>query len=122
LKFKLDENFGNRTQKIFELFGYDVQTVRAEALQGAPDQILYEICCQEQHCLVTLDLDFADVIRFPPQKIRGIVVIRVPKNPSLSLLEKMVQQLLQKTIELSPESNLWIVEAERIRIHQNPDN
>ncbi|MCJ7532909.1 MAG: DUF5615 family PIN-like protein [Anaerolineales bacterium] len=122
MKFKLDENFGNRTQKVFELFGHDVQTVRAEALQGAPDQILYEICCQEQHCLVTLDLDFADVIRFPPQKTRGIVVIRVPKNPSLSLLEKMVQQLLQKTIELSPESNLWIVEAERIRIHQNPDN
>jgi predicted nuclease of predicted toxin-antitoxin system len=122
LKFKLDENIGNRTQKVFELFGYDVQTVRAEALQGAPDQILYEICCQEQRCLVTLDLDFADVIRFPPQKTGGIVVIRVPKNPSLSLLEKMVQQLLQKTIELSPESNLWIVEAERIRIHQNPDN
>jgi predicted nuclease of predicted toxin-antitoxin system len=122
LKFKLDENFGNRTQKVFELFGYDVQTVRAEALQGAPDQILYEICCQEQRCLVTLDLDFADVIRFPPQKTGGIVVIRVPKNPSLSLLEKMVRQLLQKTIELSPESNLWIVEAERIRIHQKPDN
>ena len=84
--------------------------------------MLCEICCQEQRCLVTLDLDFADVIRFPPQKTGGIVVIRVPKNPSLSLLEKMVQQLLQKTTELSPESNLWIVEAERIRIHQNPDN
>ena len=68
MKFKLDENFGNRTQKIFELFSYDVQTVRAEALQGAPDQMRYEICCQEQRCLVTLDLDFADVIRFPPQQ------------------------------------------------------
>ena len=83
--------------------------------------MLCEICCQEQRCLVTLDLDFAEVIRFPPQKTEGIVIIRVPKNPSLSLLEKTVQQLLQKTTELSPESNLWIVEAERIRIHQNPD-
>lgn len=33
MRFKLDENFGTRTQKLFEGLGYDVETVRNEGLQ-----------------------------------------------------------------------------------------
>ena len=67
MKFKLDENFGTRTQRIFRAAGHDVQTVRDEGLQGSSDQHLYDVCRFEQRCLVTLDLDFADTIRFQPQ-------------------------------------------------------
>jgi len=87
VKFKLDENLGARTQQIFQAAGYDIQTVRQESLQGVADWRLYEICREEQRCLVTLDLDFADVIRFPPEKTGGIAVIRLPRNPSLHMLE-----------------------------------
>jgi len=73
MRFKLDENFGGRTQGIFAATGHDVQTVRAESLQGASDQQLYAVCCTEKRCLVTLDLDFANVTRFPPENAGGIV-------------------------------------------------
>ncbi len=119
MKFKLDENFGGRTQHIFVATGHDVQTVRAESLQGASDQQLYAVCCAEQRCLVTLDLDFANVTRFPPEKTGGIVVIRVPRNPSLALLESLVRQLLQAIAQMSVERQLWIVEVGRIRVHQS---
>jgi predicted nuclease of predicted toxin-antitoxin system len=118
VKFKLDENFGTRTQRIFEVAGYEVHTIRQESLQGATDQQIYEVCCREERCLITLDLDFSDVIRFPPQKTGGIVVIRVPRNPSLSLLESLVKQFLQAVEKMSIEKQLWIVEVGRIRIHQ----
>ena len=84
MKFKLDENFGTRTQQVFEAEGHDVQTVRMQGLQGSSDAHLFEVCGSEQRCLVTLDLDFADVIRFPPSLSNGIVVIRFPRNPSLA--------------------------------------
>ncbi len=87
MKFKLDENFGTRTQHIFRVKGHDVQTVCSQRLNGCPDQRLYEVCCAEQRCLVTLDLDFTDVLRFPPSKSYGIVVIRISRNPSVTLLE-----------------------------------
>lgn len=103
---------------LFESAGYDVQTVRQESLQGATDGQIYEACCQEGRCLVTLDLDFADVLRFPPQKTGGIVVIRVSRNPSRSLLETMVTQFLQTVRQMSVYKQLWIVEIGRIRIHQ----
>ncbi|MFZ3091454.1 MAG: DUF5615 family PIN-like protein [Nitrospirota bacterium] len=119
MKFKLDENFGRRTQHIFRADGHDVQTVREEKLQGTSDHHLYEVCCAEQRCLVTLDMDFADIIRFPPAKAGGIVVIRVPKNPSLLLLEQLIHQFLQALTQMSVKNKLWIVEVGRIRIHQS---
>jgi len=118
MKFKLDENFGTRTQHIFEKAGHDAETVYQELLQGASDQHLYEVCCREQRCLVTLDLDFSDITRFPPEKCGGIAVIRLPKSPSLPLLERLVKQLLLAVNQMPLAPELWIVEIGRIRIHQ----
>ncbi|MEK6728745.1 MAG: DUF5615 family PIN-like protein, partial [Planctomycetota bacterium] len=117
MKFKLDENFGSRTQEIFRAAGHDIQTVRSQKLQGCLDQNLYEVCCKEQRCLVTLDLDFADVTRFPPNTTSGIVVIRTPRNPSIVLLEQLVRQFLQALAQMPVEKKLWVVEVGRIRIH-----
>lgn len=118
MKFKLDENFGSRTQNIFREFDHDVHTVAEEQLSGASDVELYGICCDEQRCFITLDLDFADVVRFPPENSSGIVVIRVPRNPSLILLERLVRYFLNALAEMQVENQLWIVELNRIRIHQ----
>lgn len=119
MKFKLDENFGTRTQNIFKEAGHEVHTVRQESLQGAPDEQLYAVCRAEERCLVTLDLDFANVIRFPPDQMGGIVVIRIPRNPSLPVLEQLVRQFLQAMDRMSVENKLWIVEMGRVRIHQS---
>lgn len=95
MRFRLDKNRGRRTQSLIRRAGHDVETVWQESLQRAPDQDLYDICRAERRCLVTLDLDFADVVRFPPDGTGGIVVIRPPRNPSLPLLEGLMHQLLQ---------------------------
>ncbi len=119
MKFKLDENFGTRTQQLFQAQGHDVQTVRSQSLQGSSDTHLFAVCQNEQRCLVTLDLDFADVLRFPPSLSAGIVVIRIPRNPSLALLEQLVRQFLEMLAQMPVERKLWIVEANRIRIHES---
>lgn len=118
MKFKLDENFGTRTQAIFRDAGFEVQTVRQQSLQGASDTRLYEVCQTEGRCLVTLDLDFSNVLRFPPEQTFGIVVIRMPRNPRLNTLEQLVRQFLHAIEQVSLERKLWIVETGRIRVHQ----
>ncbi len=122
MNFKLDENLGTRTQQLFRETGHHVETVHDEGLSGGSDQRLYEICCAEKLCLVTLDLDFSDVLRFPPDNSAGIVVIRVPQNPSLSLLERLATQFLKTLAGKSVDHQLWIVETGRIRIHQSESN
>jgi predicted nuclease of predicted toxin-antitoxin system len=118
MKFKLDENFGKRTLHLFQAAGHDVQTTIEERMQGCSDRHLYDVCCTEQRCLVTLDMDFSDVTRFPPEQSNGIAVIRVPHNPSLAILEQLVQLLLKMLAQMPLEKNLWIVETTRIRVHQ----
>ena len=118
MKFKLDENFGARTQRLFVDAGHDVKTVRQQSLGGASDERLYTVCLKEQRCMVTLDLDFANVLRFPPQKSSGIAVIRLAQNPSLETLEELIRQLLIALESMSISKQLWIVELGRIRVHQ----
>jgi predicted nuclease of predicted toxin-antitoxin system len=91
--------------------------VRYESLQGASDRQLYKVCCTEQRCLVTLDLDFANPLRFPPGKSGGIVVIRVPRNPSLTMLEHFVLQILKMVEHVPVAEQLWIVEPGGFRIY-----
>jgi predicted nuclease of predicted toxin-antitoxin system len=126
MNFKLDENFGARAQEIFRELGHDADTVVSEGLGGATDNEIYRVRCEEGLCLVTLDLDFSDVVRFPPETAGGIVVIRCPRNPSLTLLERMVRQFLtaigrqpSQLGEMTPAQSLWIVEVDRIRVHQS---
>jgi hypothetical protein len=45
--------------------------------------------------LVTLDLDFSNVIRFPPEHYAGIAVLRVPHPIELDDLRKHVRVLLE---------------------------
>jgi predicted nuclease of predicted toxin-antitoxin system len=118
MKFKLDENFGTRTQQLLQAAGHDVHSILQEGLQGADDETIYSICCVEQRYLVTLDLDFSDVVRYPPEHAGGIIVIRVPRNPSLVLLERLLTALLLYLEQNIAIGQLLIVEPGRIRLHQ----
>jgi predicted nuclease of predicted toxin-antitoxin system len=118
MKFNLDENFASRTIEVFREEGHDIQTVRDEGLCGVGDVQLHDACRVEQRCLVTLDMDFSDPLRFDPAKCGGIVILRLPVNPSLRLLTAMIRGFLGM-IESTPiDSALWIVEPGRIRVHR----
>ncbi len=93
---------------------------RVQSTRCIPPRVpSHEVCCHEQRCLVTLDLDFADVIRFPPGQAKGIVVIRVPQNPSLPLLQQLVCLFLEASTTMPVDGKLWVVETGRIRVHES---
>jgi len=121
MKLKLDENLGTRAQKLFAAAGHDVQSVAAEGLSGAADPEVYQVSRREGRCLVTLDLDFADVTRFPPAQCPGIVVIRLPRNPTPALLDSAVEQFLAVVSFQPLEKRLWVMEPGRLRIHQTEE-
>ena len=103
---------------MFSDAGHDVETVRGEGLQGSTNLALYDVCRSEARCLVTLDLDFSDVMRFPPYETSGIAVLRILGDPTLPLLNSLIGRFLGVLLTSPIQGSLWVVEPNRIRVHQ----
>ena len=118
MRLKLDENVDPRAVGILRTAGHDVATVTDEHLSGRPDAAVEAICRMEARCLVTLDLDFANVLAYPPERYPGLVVLRHP-SPTAAGLLNLVRQLTALLEQHNPERRLWIVEPGRFRVHES---
>lgn len=119
MKFNLDENFGQRCVEVLAAAGHDVATVAGQRMSGAADADVLEACRTEQRCLVSLDLDFSNPLRFPPANYSGIAIVRLPGRASYAGLVSAVQTLVKALESQVIIGKLWIVEIGRIRIHQD---
>ncbi|HWR21616.1 MAG TPA: DUF5615 family PIN-like protein [Verrucomicrobiae bacterium] len=117
MRLKLDENLDPRTVGLLHSAGHDVVTVPDERLSGQPDTAVEAACRQEARCLVTLDLDFANVLAYPPERYSGLVVLRHPKPTAAGVLN-LVRQFAAWLERENPERRLWIVEPGRLRVHE----
>lgn len=120
MRFKLDENLDTRLAALLIERGHEADSAIAEGLGGASDEKLFSACAQDRRVLVTLDLDFADPLRFPPPQGAGIMVLR-PQRNTLFLIRKTLLAALPALEQAQIEGALWIVEPGRIRVHQPAD-
>ena len=120
MKLKLDENLGTRGRNLLEADGHDVCTVAIQALTSASDEELAKRYAEEGRALVTLDLDFANPFRFPPEKHSGIAVLRGPARLTPEDLDDLMMTLTLALRNQDLTGNLWIVEKGRIRLFQRP--
>ena len=117
MRLKLDENIGRRGLEFLKASGHDVMTVWDQDLQGVSDQILLEVCAAEGRALVTLDRDFGEVLRFPPEKSAGIIILDIgPRTTVQGIIDRLRDFLAVVEITLVAGA-LWIVEPGRVRIH-----
>jgi predicted nuclease of predicted toxin-antitoxin system len=118
MKMKLDENIGQRGKTLLIEAGHDVCTVLEQNLQSAPDPVVIEVCRSEERCLVTLDLDFSNPIRFNPAEHAGIAVLRLPKRPTDQDLIDAIVTLINALKLEAIVGKLWIIQRGQIRIYQ----
>ncbi len=115
---KLDENFSPYLAEIFIQAGHDTETVLGENLSGEPDEVISEQCLSEKRCLVTLDLDFANIIRFPADNTPGIIVIRPNRPITLEVMRSMSEKLVVALEQNDPTGCLWILEPDKLRMRR----
>lgn len=115
MKIKLDENLGPGVARIFAEDGHDVCLVTEQGLGGTSDSVLIEVCRAEGRCLVTLDLDFAHILNFPPSRYAGIAVLRLPEPIGRRDLLEAAQTLLIALERRDVNQKLWIVSKGKIR-------
>jgi len=118
VKVKLDENLGAMGAVFLKAAGFDVATVADQNLLSTPDADLARICATERRCLVTLDRDFSDPLRYPPSQYAGIIVIRLPGRFRLPLVERALALVVEASKQTDVRGRLWIAEVDRIREYQ----
>jgi predicted nuclease of predicted toxin-antitoxin system len=118
MHFKIDENLPLEVSEQLRGAGHQASTTKDEGLDGGPDRSLADVVRREGKCLVTLDLDFADIRTYAPKDFHGIVVLRpaLRAKPQVLRLIESVIELLKSEL---PSGSLWIVEDGRIRIRRS---
>lgn len=117
MKFLLDENVSslfiekikNQYHGSVDIFdiGYD----------GKDDSEIYGFLKQHKYILITFDLDFSDIRKFPPEFVEGIIVLRF-KNKKIQDLITATSSYLEELEKRDFEHSLVIFQNSGIRIRR----
>lgn len=118
MKLKVDENISRAAVARLRDAGHDVAMVHDQGLCGSSDPGLLDVCAEEGRGLVSLDMDFANPLRYRPSDHAGIVVFRLPRRPGPNDLLRACDTLIQGLVGRDPGGKLWIVQGQRIREYQ----
>lgn len=113
--FKIDENLHEEVAAYLRSLGYDALSVYEQQLQGHADSSIAAVCQQEQRTLITLDLDFSNILLYPPADYPGIIVLRLTDQSRPAVLA-VIQRLVPMLAAQSPTGQLWIVDESTVRI------
>ena len=115
MKFLLDANMPRSALAALRNFGHVVDHVREIGLGDATDDRIAASALAFEAVLVSRDLDFADVRRFPPEVTQGILVLRLPDDTRSDEVSAVLSQFLGSALLVRLPGHLVILEGDRVR-------
>jgi predicted nuclease of predicted toxin-antitoxin system len=117
-KFVIDEDMPRSTATALINEGYEVKDVRDHGYRGVPDEGVYSFAQEEKAVLLTADLGFSNIRKFPLGRHFGIVVARYPNEMPPRDINRAIVTSLKDLGESDFKGNLIILEPGRIRIRR----
>jgi predicted nuclease of predicted toxin-antitoxin system len=117
-KFLIDEDMPRSTTKLLEDKGFVVFDVRDCGLRGKSDEEIFRFAQEEKAVILTGDMGFGNLLRFPVGSHSGIVIAHFPNEISTFELNRQLDSYLDNLKEDDFRGNLIILEPGRIRIRK----
>jgi len=117
MKCLLDANLPFSAKEVFP-DNFNVIHVRDIGLESASDSEIIFWAKKNKAVLFTRDLDFANILNFPPQKYAGIVVLRIPSFYSAKNIKALLKSFMVSIDSKQLKRSVIIVEVGRYRIRQ----
>jgi predicted nuclease of predicted toxin-antitoxin system len=115
LKFLLDENLSSLfIEKIKKKYPGSVDIFDI-GYDGKDDPDIYEFLKQQKYILITFDLDFSDIRKFPPEFVEGIIVLRF-KNKKIQDIITATLNDLEELKKVDFKNSLAIFQNSGVRI------
>ena len=115
MKIKLDENLSLHLKPVLEQEGHEISTAADEGLLGHCDTEVASAAKSEGRVLFTLDVEFADLRKFPPGSHAGVVLFR-PRRLSPSSVSAFVLRFVKKANLAEFSGCIVVVDPRRIRV------
>lgn len=115
MRFLLDENLSPAHAELLRSMGHDAIAVIEAGLAGASDPAVAAFADQESRILITLDGDFANIIRFPPERTAGVIRLRL-HPPTEGAIGRRLRSAIPQLAGRNLYGQLVVVQADRIRI------
>ena len=111
MKFIADENIFEPIIDYLKDEGNEVVNVRKDGYSGKPDDFIYEMAVNKKLIILTMDKDFSRMLRFPPDKCGGIIVVKLYKmtvNKAVEIFKRYFktidsEHLKHRLIIITPE-------------------
>lgn len=117
MRFKVDESLHGEIADLLRGQGHDALTVFDQGLRGRDDHDIADTCRSENRVLLSIDLDFSNILMFPPENYPGLIVLRLRKK-GRAAVRRVVTRVMDHLNKEPLEGRLWIVDEHRIRIHR----
>jgi len=119
MKIKLDENISRHLKSLPKQEGHEALTAAEQGLLGKTDIEIGAAVKTEGVLLFTLDLEFADLRKFPPGTHPGIVLFRPLSMGPLSV-NRFILEFVKVTDLTSLAGCIVVVDPTRVRIRRPP--
>jgi predicted nuclease of predicted toxin-antitoxin system len=113
--FKIDENLPREAAELFKSNDIDACHVLDQGMGGIDDFDLAKVCAGERRAILTLDLDFADIRKYPPADHQGILVLRLA-NEARANVVAVLRNVLELLARRSPVGQLWVIDEGGVRV------
>ena len=115
MKLKLDENLSRHLKPVLNGLGHDVLTAADENLLSRPDTEVAAVSIKEGRMLLTLDVEFADLRKYPPGAHPGIILFR-PSSFGPLTVNRFIADFVRSTDLEALAACVAIVDPTRVRV------
>jgi predicted nuclease of predicted toxin-antitoxin system len=115
MKLKLDENLSRHLKPVLIALGHDVLAAADENLLSHPDTEIARAAKEEQRMLLTLDIEFADLRKYPPGSHPGVILFR-PLSLSPLSVNAFVADFVRRTDLDKLAACVAVVDPIRVRV------
>jgi predicted nuclease of predicted toxin-antitoxin system len=115
MRLKLDENLSRHLKTVLNALQHDVKTAEEQGLLSQPDTLVAAAAKAEHRMLLTLDVEFGDLRKYPPGGHPGIILFR-PRSLGPLAVNSFVEDFFRSADIERLVGCLVIVESTRLRI------
>jgi len=119
MRFLADMGVARRVVEWLRDQGHDARHLREEELQRLPDDQIFRKAVAENRVVLTLDLDFGEIVAFSGQQNVSVVLFRL-QNPRAPHVIDRLRVVLPEALSALEQGAVVVVEESRFRIRRLP--